>query len=247
MNIRDKLVRFLSIVIFSVGLLLGMALFGIVVWADFEAILFDPAIRQDASLNSLRCPVMMTEVETGTVSAAFTNSLDRSVELFVRAHISDGYVTLMKEVDTRLPLAAGETQRLQWTVFPDDAAFGRLILVKVIVKGGYPLPSRQGTCGILVVNAPYLTGGQIFTLGLAVGFLSMLIGAGLWILVERPLNETGLQVARAMGMLAGAVLVGTIFGLLGWWLPGAALFMVTLLAIGAIIGYFLNRIGKETV
>jgi hypothetical protein len=30
----------------------------------------------------------------------------------------------MREIATSLPLAPGETQRLQWPITPDDAAFG---------------------------------------------------------------------------------------------------------------------------
>ena len=243
MNSKNKTVRILGVLIFSVGVLLGMALFGIIVWGDFEASMFDPSIKQDASLTTLRCPVMMTRTETGTVTATFTNPLERPIELYTRAHITEGYVTLMREIITTLPLDPGETKPLQWRVTSDDAAFGRLILVKVTVNRKYPLPSRQGTCGILVVGLPYFTGNQVFAFTFAVSLLSMAGGAGLWVIANRPLKELGRDVTVAMGTLAGSVLVGTIIGLRGSWMFGGLIFVFTVLLIGAIIGYFVNRGG----
>ena len=245
MNSKNKTIRILGVLIFSAGVLLGMALFGIVVWGDFEAAMFDPSIKRDAPLATLRCPVMMTKTETGTVSATFTNPLERPIELYTRAHITEGYVTLMREVNTKLPLDPGETKPLQWTVTSDDAAFGRLILVKVTVNRKYPLPSRQGTCGILVVDLPYFTGNQIFAFTLAASLLSMVAGAGLWVVANRPLRGPGLDVTRAMGVLAGSVLTGTIVGLRGSWMFGGLIFVFTVLLIGAVIGYFVSRSGQN--
>jgi hypothetical protein len=188
---------------------------------------------------------MMTKAETGTVTATFTNPLERPIELYTRAHITEGYVTLMREVIATLSLNPGDTKPLRWTVTSDDAAFGRLILVKVTVNRKYPLPSRQGTCGILVVGLPYFTGTQVFALTFAASLLSMAGGAGLWIAANRPLKELGRDVIVAMGVLAGSVLVGMIISLRGSWLFGGLVFVFTVLLIGAIVGYFVNR-GDES-
>ena len=96
---NNRFARVLSVVLFSIGALLGVVLVGITVWADFEAILFDPGIREDTRLGSLRCPVMITSEETGVIRARVKNTLDRPTDLFIRAHISHGYVTLMREVN----------------------------------------------------------------------------------------------------------------------------------------------------
>jgi hypothetical protein len=190
---------------------------------------------------------MITESETGTVTASLFNPLERSTQRFVQAHITDGYVTLMREVNRSVSLEPGERQRLAWEVTADDAAYERFILVKVVLRGRYPLPSRQGTCGIFVVNAPYLTGEQVFGLGFGAALLCMAGGLILWIRASDPLLEPGRQVARAMGALVGSIVVGTTVGLLGWWLPGFIIFLVTLLGIGVIIGHFLDQLGGEPV
>lgn len=242
-----KLTRPLGVLLFSAGLLLGMALFGAIVWADFEAVLFNPGQRRDASLRSLQCPVMITKSETGTVTASLTNPLDRSIDRYVRAHITDGYVTLMREVDQTVSIASGGRERLAWEVTADDAAFERFILVRVAVRGRYPLPSREGTCGILVADAPYVTGDQVFGLAFTASLIAMGLGFGLWYRAGQPLHEGGLQAARAMGMLAGSVVVGTIVGWLGWWLPGAIIFLITVLEVGVILGHFLGEVGGEPI
>ena len=241
MNSENKAIRILGVVIFSVGVLLGTALFAAIVWADFEASMFDLNMRGTASLKTLRCPVMMTATEAGTVRATFANPLERPVEFMIRAHISDGYVTLMREINSTLSVAPGETKPLEWPVAPDDAAYGRLILVRVRVGARYPLPSRHASCGILVLGLPCLTGNLIFALAFAASLLSMVVGAGLWIRANRPLRELGLDVTRAMGALAGCVVIGTVVGLLGWWVFGVIILVITLLLAGAIIGYFVNR------
>ncbi|HDQ71189.1 MAG TPA: hypothetical protein ENN19_03715 [Chloroflexi bacterium] len=185
---------------------------------------------------------MITKSETGTVSASLTNPLDRPIKRYVRAHITDGYVTLMREINDLVPLDPGETQQLAWSVTADDAAFERLILVKVIVRGRYPLPSQQGTCGILVVDAPNLTGRQVFGISLAISLLSMALGFGVWFRASKPLREGGHQAVRAMAALTVGVLAGMIVGLMGWWATGIIIFVVTLIGIGVIIGYFVDKV-----
>jgi hypothetical protein len=234
------LISSLGIFLFAIGLLVGMALFGAIVWADFEAVLFNPGLQQEAPLRSLRCPVMITESETGEVTASLFNPLERSTERFVQAHITDGYVTLMREVSRRVSLEPGERQQLAWEVTAADAAFERFILVKVILRGRYPLPSRQGTCGILVVDVPYLTGEQVFGLGFGAALLCMVGGLLLWLRADDSVLDRGRRVSRAMLALTGSIVVGTTVGLLGWWLPGSIVFLITLLGIGVILGHFLS-------
>jgi hypothetical protein len=240
-----KIQRALGVLIFAVGVLSGMALLGIAVWGDLEASLFDASTRADASLTTLRCPVMMTAQEIGRVSATFENPLERPVTFTIRAHISQGHVTLMREINSKLPLEPGETQTLEWTVTPDDAAYGRLVLIRVRVSAKYPLPSRDASCGILVVDLPYFTGNQITAFALAAIVLSMVVGAGLWVVANRPLRGLAHEVTRAMGVLATSILVGLVLGLLGQWLLGTLLLVITVLLIAAIVGYLVNRTGKN--
>jgi hypothetical protein len=246
MNSR-KIMHTLGMPAFVVGIFLGIALSAIAVWGDLEASLFDTSIRGDEAL-AIKCPVMLTtKEEAGTVSAAFTNSLSRPVTFTIRTNISQGYVTLIKKINSKLHLAPGETQILKWPVNPDDAAYGRFILVRVYRSAKYPLPSRDGACGILVVDLPYLSGNQIFAFILATSLLGMGGGLGLWVVVNRPLSRPKRDVARAMGVLAGCVLGGMIASLSGRWLLGLFIFVLTVLLGGAMVGHFINRRSKTQI
>ena len=57
---KSRVVRTLSLLLFALGVLLGLTVMGIGVWGDLEATLFNPGVRADATLGSLRCPVMIT-------------------------------------------------------------------------------------------------------------------------------------------------------------------------------------------
>jgi hypothetical protein len=216
-----------------------------VIWGDLEGSLFDTSLRGDARLTSLNCPVMVTSTEEGTVSATFENSLDRATVFTVRAHISHGRLTLMREVNSQIPLAPGEKRTLEWPVTAEDAAFGQLILFRVRVGPKYPIPSRDASCGILVVDLPRFTGRQLFTFALAASFLSMAAGMGLWVFANRPLRGLGQDVARAMTALIASILIGMILGILGQWLIGGLVFAINVLFVGVIIGHFVNKFGKN--
>ena len=244
MSTRNKLAGAVGVLLFSAGLLLGLALFGSAAWADLEASLFDTSLSGDATLKTLRCPVLMTASEAGTAAATLSNPFERPTEFTIRAHVTQGFVTLMRELNFKLPLDPGDKGTLEWEVTPDDAAYGRLIMVRVRVYPKYPIPSRHASCGILVLDVPQLTGNQVLAFVLAGSLLSIAAGIALWIAVNRGPGTTGREVTRAMGALAACVLVGTIVALAGWWVFGVILFAITLLLIGTIIGFFINRPGR---
>lgn len=238
---KGKLAGILGVIVFSVGVLLGTVLIAVTVWADLEATLFNPQARQYAPFRNLRCPIMINSEETGVIRARFKNTLDRATDLFIRAHISHGYVTLRREVISEIPLDSGESERLEWEFDKEDAAFERLVLFRVTVRGGYPLPKRQGTCGVLVVNTSLLTGRQIVTALLVGSLVFMVAGGVLWLVNNRHMHDLQLQLTRAMIFLIVCVVLGIIVGFLGWWVFGVFFLVTILLAIGVITGYFVNE------
>jgi len=233
----NRTVRILSLVAFSIGLLLATILIGITVWGDLEAILFDPGIQQEAKLGSLRCPVMMTSREAATVRARVKNSLDRPTDVFVRARITQGFVTLIREETTQFSLAPGESRRVEWAVGSEDAAYKRLVLVKMTVQSGYPLPNRQGTCGILVLNTPILTGNQLYFLGVTISLICAIGGGITWFRSHPHRLGLKVQIARLMVFLSFVVIIGLVVSLLGLWVVGLVALIVILLTVGVFIGY----------
>jgi hypothetical protein len=241
MNARTKGLSVLAVLIFLVGVLLGLALFASAAWGDLEASLFHASLRGESTLRGLRCPVFLTTAESGAIRVTLTDSLERPLEFATRTYISQGFVSLVREERDRLPLEPGESGQLEWPVEPDDAAYGRVILAQVYVHGRYPLPARSASCGIVVLDVSFLTGRQVLALSLAASLLCMGLGAALWMTVHRPLTGLRLDIARVMGALAVTVVVGTVVSLLGMWVAGVLAVVVTVLLIGAVIGYLLTR------
>jgi len=237
----NRLVRILSMVVFAVGLLAGTTLIAVTVWGDLEATLFNPGMQYDAKLRGLRCPALITPKQTGTIRARIKNTLDRSTNLFIRARTSEGYVTLIREEQRELPLDPGEAQWMEWTISADDAAFERLVLFKVAVTGGYPLPARQGTCGIVRINTTILTGGQLYALGLIVSLVCCIGAAVLWIRSNPRMLGTRVQLTKAMIWLSASILTGIVVSFLGWWVAGTVSLVVILLTGGVTIGYLAGR------
>ncbi len=239
---RNRFLRTIGAILFSAGFVIGFVIFSVAVWADFEGAMFDTSMRGERTLRTLRCPVVINAEETGTISATFHNTLDRPVQFAVRARISQGFVTIMREERALLPVDAGGTEGLEWIVTAEDAAYGSVVLVKVLVRASYPLPSRQATCGVLVLDLPFLSGSQALTLGVSASLFLLALGGGLWLIGSWPLKEgSELDLARGMGALAASVLVGMLVGFLGSWLLGVAVVVVTLLLIVELIRHVVQR------
>ena len=100
---NNRLLHWLSLLIFSIGILIGMAVAGGIIWGDIEASIFDSSIKAKSALR-LSCPVLITTNEAGKISATLKNLEDREREFYVRAHISEGYVSLMREIDQQIPV-----------------------------------------------------------------------------------------------------------------------------------------------
>lgn len=206
-----------------------LTLGALAIWGDFEASLFDISIRAESSLNSLRCPILITPREQGQVSAAFRNTGERPVNRPVRARISDGFITLIREENVQLPLQPGEQKRQHWVISPTDAVYsGRLILVRVSTLRQAPMPSQSNTCGVLVLNVSGVQGWALVSVWLSVGLAALFSGGWLWwrsgamTAKQRPL-------VLAAGANALVVLAVLACGLTGQWLLGIVLLAVWVL------------------
>lgn len=240
MHLSDRNVRLLALGIFAVGFFLGAALAVASVWPDIEATMFDPTMVGSASLDTLHCPILMTALETATLSASFTNDSPHESRFLVRAHISAGFVTLMDEIDTMVSLAPGETRYLEWPVTAKNAAYGYLVLARVHAFGGSPsAPYRNGSCGILVLGLPG-SGGPIVGLALAGSLLLMAGGLVLWVVGSRA--ETAPSgVPYVLVPLFIPVLVGVVAGYFGWWALGVIILALTVLFLVVAAGYAIYK------
>lgn len=234
-----------GLVIYAIGFVLVLTLAAITVWGGMEAALFDPSISAEERLRSLRCPVLMTPEEEVKVRATFSNPSERRIQIPIRTRISHGHITLMREVAITLSLEPGEAQTLEWQVGSDDIVFGRFILIRVFGMRSAPLPSRAGSCGIMVLNVPFLTGSQLLLLWLGLGLLAMLIGGRLWLINVRPLNDQTRRVGRTITLLALIVIATLIAALFNYWAVGIPALALVLILLGTLLEKFLARPGRD--
>jgi hypothetical protein len=233
-HLSDKARRTLGIILYSLGILMTLALGAIAVWGDLEASLFDVSIRSERSLRSLNCPVLITSREKGEISASFENTSQRPVNRAIRAHISQGFVTLFREENLQLPLQPGERQRWTWYVTADDAAYGSLILARISTLRQAPMPSESSTCGILVLNIPWVSGSVIVASWLILGLAAMAGGTWLWLKASPPQMTGRRPTMLSMSAISVLLIAILIVGLAGLWVLGVmllALFVLLLITI----------------
>jgi len=214
-------------------MLFSMALAGVASWADLEATFYGFERLTNERLTTLQCPVLMTVTETGTISAAVSNLSDVTVKPKLRIYVSGP--GLFRAADVQITLDPGKTQQVYWTVTSEDVDYKFLIMAKVLAFPYYMAPTREGTCGILVLNLSNLTGSQVFDFALAVALSGLLIGLGLWIASGPQLKKRILDSTRAMIFLAILTLVDMFVSLRGAWLFGLILFLATALLIIVVL------------
>jgi hypothetical protein len=242
MNRKRKFLRTSGILIYIVGILIGMGVAGGIIWGDLEASLFDSSIKAKKSV-SLNCPVAITTHEIGQVSATLKNPIDREKNFYVRAHISEGYVSLKREIDQQILVAPGEKEKVWWEIYPEDAAYNRIILFRTYVNPSYPVPSQGNFCGVLVLDIPYLSGLQILLLLIGLSLACILGGSLIWRNANQPMNNDMRSLTNAMYALAVIIYCAILAGYLGVWILGILLFASSILMIGIIFGrYYAARL-----
>jgi hypothetical protein len=237
---KKKLLRTLGTIFFSIGVLIGLAMFVFMNWAYLEAFFFFGYIAPaDQSLPTLRCPLLMTTGETGAVTIRLTNNTTRDISPAIQTEISYyGAATLEK---TNFPIAAGETSKISWPVTSNDIVFGDLIMVRVYVYSTYTLPSRSGTCGTVIVNLPGWSGLDLFLFLLVTGLACMAAGWGLWLSGSLPFLADGRIGFRALVAITAVVLVGILAGCFGWWGLGLFCAVASVLLIISVVGYYIQK------
>lgn len=232
---KKKFQKIIGLTLIIMGVLFFVIIGSLTIWADLEASLFNSAMRSSEPLTSLNCPSIISSNESGIVSASFSNTSDRIINPKIQTFISDGYVILMQEKIDRLEIEPGGTKSVEVEVTAANAVYNRIILVRMHQFAYGPLPYRNASCGILVINIPFLTGRQFILTFLGFGVIFSGLGLLLWILSAGPFERTGISKPALMIALILIALSISITGLLSWWLLGMLLFVLWfLLAISLI-------------
>jgi hypothetical protein len=239
-GIKRFALSLLGMLIFLAGIFLELSLSGAVLEGEIEARAYTPQIG-DSGLT-VKCPPMLSLTESGTVSATITNTLDEETKPLVTAEISrhDGPQQLSQTLD----LAPHETQTIQWTVNSSNMIFGRLILVNIVQSRYADLSSRQGACGIPVLNLFKLNGNSSFFLVFFTALLCTALGAAGWLRAYSPLNDFRRSTAQACGTMAGMATAGMLVALPRWW--GLILFFdaFTLIIVAVVLTEFVLFPGR---
>ncbi len=231
-NQPSLLSGFLSYVL---GVIIGLSLLGISAWADMESTLYGFNRLANAGLGGFRCPVVMTRQETRTVSLDISNPTDRRISPSVRTDISTP--ALPEQFTESIALEPGESQRLEWTVGPDNIDLGRFIFAKTLLYSSHPLPSQEATCGIFILDLPG-SGQVILPILIALSLLGM--SWGLYRLNQLRLASDLLR--KHMGpmiFMAFMIFAGLIVSFRGGWVPGVLILVVVIFMIVIMLGSWL--------
>ena len=236
MTKRDRVIFNIGTLYFSIGIIIGFILLGAMVWGDLEASFFSTALEGEKSLSSLRCPVFISPQEKGKVTATLKNPTDKDWERYTRAFISEGFVTLIREIKAPVQIAAGSKETVSWDIFSEDAAYDRIVFFRIYVHGKYPYPSLDASCGIMKVNLLGLTGNQIFFLMIFCFIGFCVVGGILWrVRGNHPADRTGNNI-NSLYALSIVLLLGVVVSYWGMWVFGLLFFAASTLLLGIIIG-----------
>ena len=206
MNLRSLLISWLGALLFLAGVLAGLSLSAVVTWGESEARIYT-SYNGERRLK-VKCPLMLSPVESAVVSANIINPSDEEIKPVVSVEVS--HTKIPRKVSQTLLLAPGESEIIQWTVDPSDVIFERLILVNILQSQYSDSPSRLGSCGIFLFSLFGLPGAQTFNLVFAASLITMLAGGALWLYARWPLNNLATNIAQ----LSTVLLVITFLALL---------------------------------
>jgi len=210
------------------GILIGLLLSILTVWADYEATSYGFLRRAQASFRGLDCPVILGRNESGTVSVKLFNPTDRTLSPGVWTQVSTA-----SEPDSKIDyvqLAPGEQISIQRIIGPENIDLGSFIFVDAFVYSTYPIPDRENTCGILVLpvrGALVLIPGTLFSI--------LFLVTGIYISHKNGLPSSR---SRPVVFMVATAMLAVIFGFMGWWVQAVFLIILTILTLTTTAGTF---------
>jgi hypothetical protein len=241
-----KLRYTVAIIVFSIGVITGMLLAGTTTVANMEAATYFGynGYANTPSAGVLTCPNLLTAGEIGKVSLAVHNPSDREVNAFADVQISDGAL-LVRELSDSTQVPPGQSTTLEWTVSPDDVVYDHFIMVQADLMRSFDASNHVDSCGIFVVNLPWLTGRQMLMASLAVSVLCMLAGVAVFARWQLPAQTLVRRPYVAMTAITVSVSLAVLFGILGFWALGTLAWVVSVLLIVQVLSAFLQRADSQ--
>jgi len=223
-----------SVILTLSGILMGLLLAILAVWADYESTAYGFMRRAQASFQGLICPVFLGKNESRDVSIKISNPTDRTLSPGVRIEISTPN-ELDSEVE-HIQLAPGEQITLKKTIGPENVDLGMFIFVNALVFSTYPIPDRENTCGILVL--PITQGAPLLIFGTALSTLLMAVGVFILYKNKQAAQQGSVQRSHSMLFMVIVTILAIFFALMGWWLVAAILIVLSILTFVITTGSF---------
>lgn len=232
----------LGLVLYILGVAIGLLFALYMVWADFEAYSFDVGLPADQKMDRFSCPLAITSNEFAFITAKVSNNSEREVKTIVRLTYTVGSVLLVNQLEERVVFAPGQTYQLSWPIQAADAAWGRFIMARIYMLGSSPLPSMAGYCGVVLINLPFLTGQQVLIIALALALAFVIIGGWLWFTnTEEHISDIEKNSRLMVAVVVFVALTG-ILSVYTEWLVAGPLLVINLLLALAVLVYRLNRV-----
>jgi hypothetical protein len=222
-----------GLVLFIIGVLSGLILISLTTWAGQESAFFEPTSAYDKGLPGLHCPLMIANDQESSISVTLKNPSSYQVSPLTRAHITSGFVLLIDEYSDTPPIPPGGETTRSWKITPADAAYKSLVMARVFVERSFPLPSRTGACGVLVLPFGGIP-GEAVALGLVlVSLAGMGLGVFFWWKDRLTFSTRQQELYSSMIAITAISCVGFLSILINVWLLGlGCVVLIVLISLG---------------
>ncbi len=231
-------------VLFVLGVLITMALAGMMAWAAFEGLSYFATGAGYASYGGMHCPVLISRSETGVVTADFVNPSGQVLQPYYEIEISGRVAS--RQLEGQVTVQPNARGRVSWTVTQSDIDLNPFIFVKMDVLPVDAYATREDTCGILVAGLGGISGSVGLSLAMAIGLVCLLAGlllpavaltAAEAVEFDAAASTNSRRAAQALGVVAVLALLA---GLMGWWLVALLALVVSLLLLVMVVPYMLS-------
>lgn len=225
MQTRSK--QAIGTAIFLVGLVITLGLALAPTWGDFEGMSYFSSGAGYGPFGGLHCPVLMGRSDTATISATLDNNSNKETQPYYEVEVSGVSATRKLEGQVTLPPHSSKT--VEWSVGPNDIDLGYFIMNKIDLLPFAGNPTREATCGIMVLNLGGLSGGQIQAWGLAIGLIGMVAGLAVREGTQEVLSPKELNTRNGLRATGVAASLAMLTGFMGWWAFAMILCAITVL------------------
>jgi hypothetical protein len=216
---KKRLLATLGLIIFMLGMVIGIAFIGITTWGNLEAYWFFPSRIATSGIRGLSCPVMITPGETGVFTLHVRNPNDFVIRPTVLSSISSGYYIDEAEFTKQnLVLDPGDSYIARWEFSEENAVYGQFVMARIESRTPFPTARLQGACSVYVLNLPGVSSLLVMIVGGILCAVFSLGGFYLWRKYHNEQIEANLHTTRGMYMLFVIVTIGISTSFLRIWL-----------------------------